>query len=288
MTVILIILAAVAFLLISHFCALPISDYYRQKSIENLLPLEIVRSPRWYISLTSSKDLMITYTHLTELDADDYYNTPFARYISVTFGGLYIAFYFGHTFNSQQTSDKYFGFHSIDGEKFWRGAFFYDSYFDNPFLPTRSLGHFVYDYNENKYTSTRVLDHDTTLYPYIMRMSPAKYKTKSGEVQDVQEIMFWVSEHRVTYPVFYYLGLGNCFYKRYTSIEFEVNDPDGLGDERHTWKGGVMQAECFSISDDPVLNHQFKTLKKQPHKLRMFINEIERRILDWMHHGQEF
>lgn len=229
------ILAIVSVIPILHFIALPITTYFRKKKGNYH---RLIRTKRCELSLTASKSLMVDFTHEHKMNFDE---SPFAKSIMITFGGLHFTYRYGHDFITDNINDdcktRYYGFYSVDGEYFWN-CIWWNHLYENPYRPSNFLGCWYIDLNTGERINRK--DCETTPIPYVDITCPT-YTDKNGDTYKVNKIDWCLVERRWSIPILEWLGLGKLYNLMRLYLEFDTDTE--LGVKRGSWKGGVMGSD---------------------------------------------
>lgn len=246
----------IVLLIVSHLCVYPIVNRIRMKKLkENKYWNECVkRTPRLSVFLSTSRDLMISFSHFYEgYDYDDE-TRKYSREIVIHFGGLCIFWKYGHVFleHGKKMDDdgktKYYGLYCIDN---WHGCWdciwWGNHLYDTPFMYRTHLSTEVIDWKTIKPINEDYLHKysdrydETRKFPYYKVLKHTKYNSKSCGQQDIDWIRFYVIQRRYTMPIAHLLKLDRWIQKTHVSLDWECSPP-GIGSGRDYWKGATYRS----------------------------------------------
>ncbi|MCM1217985.1 MAG: hypothetical protein NC548_26160 [Lachnospiraceae bacterium] len=267
----------IIFIFVLHFVGLPLSKWLRTKS-KKKYENNILNSKRFRLYATSDKSLMLCYTHDTSYWRDDE-DAKYAKSIGLTFGGFNFSFYWSKDFLPDDKYDndicKFYGFHTINNEKFWNCFWWGNKLYDNPFKNTYFLGCWLFDPNTCNLINQKGMEYKD--YPLIHVSSNTSYTCKDGDKHDVNKITWWIEERIWIAPILHWLHIDYLFPSVKVSLSFDSNTE--LGVKRGSWKGGVMGSD-INLTNEPDLYNTYMniTRKGHAHLITKFKHDISQRI----------
>ena len=251
-------------LIVLHLCVYPIVvKIRRKKREENKYWNECVKqTPRLSVFLTTSRDLMLSFTQYYEGYNYDDEIRNYSRELVIHFGGMCIFWKYGHKFLKHvKNSDvegraKYYGLYCIDG---WRGCWdclwWGTHLYDNPFMYRTHLATEVFNFDTLELEDVRLFRKYEDMYdetrkpPVYKTLEHAKYNSKSCGKQDIDWIQFTVTQMRYTTPLLHWLGLDRLSQKKHVTIDWECSPP-GIGSGRGSWKGACYGSGIKLTKDE--------------------------------------
>ena len=292
LTAVYIILGIILFPFIFHFVSLMITIPIKRK--RNNWKDVLFRTKRFEGHLTFDKSMMLSHHHYSEMYFEDYSDGVYTKEICLTIGGLYLVYKYGFEFayvKNDDSKSKYFGFYSVDGEWIWR-TFWSKHLHDNPLLPQKHIGTYDFDMDTNRMIDSNVFRSYSKQYnpdmerPYVSILKDTIYVNKMGELQNMNEIKFWITEMRYTLPLLHALHLDKLYQKTYVHLNFDSDT--GLGVESGSWKGGVLGSAMNLTLHYPELLKLYKKYRRGKCTKEQFQLGLNKRISDFMTTDKEY